>query len=135
MRTEYRTVKTLSLLSIGFILLMLATAASSIAEDGSNQQSSTSLTEVDSKYVCMVNDQLFVKEQIPVEYEGKTYYGCCEMCKEKIKSNPASRESVDPVSGEKVDKAESVIGAAPDGSVYYFESEDNLQKFNASASN
>ena len=135
MRTEYRTVKTLSLLSIGFVLLMLAAAASSIAEDGSNQQSSTSLTEVDSKYVCMVNDQLFVKEQIPVEYEGKTYYGCCEMCKEKIKSNPASRESVDPVSGGKVDKAESVIGAAPDGSVYYFESEDNLQKFNASASN
>lgn len=135
MRNEYRTLKTLSLLSIGFILLMLATAASSLAQDGSNQQSSTSLTEVDPKYVCMVNDQLFVKEQIPVEFEGKTYYGCCEMCKERIKSNPSSRESADPVSGMKVDKAESVIGAAPDGSVYYFENEDNLQKFNASASN
>ena len=83
----------------------------------------------------MITNQLFVKEQIPVEVEGKTYYGCCEMCKAKIKNNPASREATDPISGNKVDKAESVIGATDDGSIYYFETEENLEKFNASAKN
>jgi YHS domain-containing protein len=83
----------------------------------------------------MVTNQLFVKEQIPVELEGKTYYGCCEMCKAKIKNNPQSREATDPVSGKKVDKAEAVIGASADGNIYYFESEENLAEFNPSAVN
>jgi len=82
-----------------------------------------------------MTNQLFVKEQIPVEVEGKTYYGCCEMCKAKIKNDPESREATDPVSGNKVDKAESVIGAAPDGSIFYFESEENLANFSASSAN
>ncbi len=98
--------------------------------ENSNQQTSSSLTEVDSKHVCMVTNQLFAKEQIPIEVDGKTYYGCCEMCKEQIKNKPESREAIDPVSGKKVDKAESVIGAAPDGSIFYFESEENLAQFN-----
>ena len=135
MRNEYPSLKTLSLISISFVMFMLVVTASSIAEDNNMQQTSASLSEVEHQYVCMVNDQLFVKEQIPVELEGKTYYGCCEMCKEKIKTDAASRESVDPVSGKKIDKSDSVIGAAPDGSVYYFESEENLQKYNSTASN
>ena len=102
--------------------------------DNSNQQNS-SLTKVDSKYVCMITNQEFAKEQIPVELEGKTYYGCCEMCKAKIKNNPQSREATDPVSGNKVDKADAVIGAAPDGNVFYFENEENLSQFNPSAVN
>ena len=134
MRINKLSLKSATLFSLSFVMLMLAVSASSIAQVG-KQQTSTSLSEVEPQYVCMVNDQLFVKEQIPVELEGKTYYGCCEMCKEKIKTDAASRESVDPVSGKKIDKSESVIGAAPDGSVYYFESEENLQKFNPTASN
>jgi len=102
--------------------------------DNSSQQNS-SLTKVDSKYVCMITNQEFAKEQIPVELEGKTYYGCCEMCKAKIKNNPQSREATDPISGNTVDKAEAVIGAAPDGKVFYFESEENLSQYSPSAAN
>ncbi|MFB3147111.1 MAG: hypothetical protein ACE10J_00415 [Thermodesulfobacteriota bacterium] len=121
---------------ISFLLLTFAISFSTFTQaDNTNQQTSSSLTEVDSKYVCMVTNQLFVKEQIPVELEGKTYYGCCEMCKAKIKNNPQSREATDPVSGKKVDKAEAVIGATTDGSIYYFESAENLAEFNPSAVN
>jgi YHS domain-containing protein len=127
--------KSLSIRSlfISFLLLTFIISFGAFTQAG-NQQSSA-LTKVDSKYVCMMTNQLFVKEQIPVEVEGKTYYGCCEMCKAKIKNDPESREATDPVSGNKVDKAESVIGASADGSVFYFESEENLEMFNASATN
>ena len=121
---------------ISFLILTFAISFSTFTQaDNTNQQTSSSLTEVDSKYVCMVTNQLFVKEQIPVEMEGKTYYGCCEMCEAKIKNNPQSREATDPVSGKKVDKAEAIIGATADGSIYYFESEENLEEFNPSAVN
>lgn len=121
---------------ISFLLLTFAISFSTFTQaDNTNQQTSSSLTEVDSKYVCMVTNQLFVKEQIPVEVEGKTYYGCCEMCEAKIKNNPQSREATDPVSGKKVDKAEAIIGATADGSIYYFESGENLAEFNPSAKN
>jgi YHS domain-containing protein len=53
------------------------------------------------------------------------------MCKGKLKSNLASRISIDPVSGKQVDKATSVIAAANNGNVYYFENEKNLNIFNA----
>ncbi len=130
--------KSLSLRTFFFSLLVLTfiiSFSTFTQADNTNQQTSSSLTEVDSKYVCMVTNQLFVKEQIPVELEGKTYYGCCEMCKAKIKNNPQSREATDPVSGKKVDKAEAVIGASADGNIYYFESEENLAEFNPSAVN
>ena len=121
---------------ISFLILTFAISFSTFTQaDNTNQQTSSSLTEVDSKYVCMVTNQLFVKEQIPVEVEGKTYYGCCEMCEAKIKNNPQSREATDPVSGNNVDKAEAIIGATADGSIYYFESGENLAEFNPSAKN
>jgi YHS domain-containing protein len=121
---------------ISFLILTFTISFCTFTQaDNTNQQTSSSLTEVDSKYVCMVTNQLFVKEQIPVEVEGKTYYGCCEMCEAKIKNNPQSREATDPVSGKKVYKAEAVIGATADGSIYYFESEENLEMFNPSAVN
>ncbi len=50
------------------------------------------------KYVCMINNQVFDKEQIPVEVDGKTYYGCCAMCKERLAKDADSRKAVDPVS-------------------------------------
>lgn len=53
------------------------------------------------------------------------------MYKGKLKSNLASRKSIDPVSGKEVDKATSIIGGANNGKVYYFENEQNLNMFNA----
>jgi YHS domain-containing protein len=85
------------------------------------------------KKVCMVTNQLFEKDQIPVAVGGQTYYGCCEGCKQTLRNDPAARTAVDPVSGKKVDKAKAVIGAAPDGKVLYFENEANFKKYSASS--
>lgn len=87
------------------------------------------LKQVETKKVCMVNNQVFEKDQIPVEVEGKTYYGCCAMCKERLAKDAEARTAVDPVTGKKVDKATAVIAALPDDSVLYFESEKTLAQY------
>jgi YHS domain-containing protein len=114
-------------------LMLLAAILTIGVVAGVNAQSEkakdTELTQVETKYVCMINNQRFDKEQIPVTVDGVTYYGCCEMCKEKLQKDKSSHVAVDPVSGKKVDKAKAVIGAAADGKVYYFESVENLKKF------
>lgn len=89
------------------------------------------LTKVASKTVCMVNEHAMGKDQIPVEVDGKTYYGCCDMCKKALAENAEKRAAVDPVTGKKVDKATAVIAAQEDGRVFYFESDETLAKHNA----
>jgi YHS domain-containing protein len=87
------------------------------------------LKRVETKKVCMVNNQVFEKDQIPVSVDGKTYYGCCEMCKERLAKDAAARTAVDPVTGKPVDKATAVIAAMPDGKVLYFESQETYEKY------
>ena len=87
------------------------------------------LTIVESAYVCMVNDARYDKEQVPVDVEGKTYYGCCDMCKARLAKNETLRMGVDPVSGNDVDKAEAIIAADSYRRVFYFESEETLEEF------
>ena len=87
------------------------------------------LKRVETKKVCMVNNQVFEKDQIPVAVNGKTYYGCCEMCKERLAKDAAARTAVDPVTGKQVDKATAVIAAMPDGKVLYFESQETYEKY------
>lgn len=88
-----------------------------------------SLHRVEAKYVCMANNRAFPVVQIPVEVEGKTYYGCCQMCEARLKKDESLRKGIDPVSGAEVDKADAVIGTKSDGSVYYFENEENYEAF------
>ena len=83
----------------------------------------------DPSLVCMVNNQFMGKPQIPVEVEGTTYYGCCEMCKTKLADDPSSRTAIDPISGASVDKAKAVLGKEESGAIHYFESAENLAKF------
>lgn len=90
-------------------------------------------TLVPSKQVCMINDASMSNEQIPIVIDGRTYYGCCPMCKERLGKDEASRYAVDPVSGKKVDKATALIGALPGGRVVYFESAETFAAYNASA--
>jgi len=92
-------------------------------------ETSPVLKRVEAKKVCMVNNQVFEKDQIPVEVAGKTYYGCCAMCKERLSKDAEARTGVDPVTGKKVDKATAVIVAQTDGSVLYFESEKTLEQY------
>ncbi len=104
------------LILIAFALPMSANAAET-------------LKQVESQYVCMINNKLFDSPQIPVEVDGKTYYGCCPMCKEKLEKSEQARIAADPVSGKTVDKATAIIGAKADGTVYYFENEESLKKY------
>lgn len=84
---------------------------------------------VEPSIVCMVNNAVMGKAQIPVKFEGKTYYGCCEGCVETIKTERAARYAKDPVSGKEVDKAKAVILEGPGGEALYFESLDTASRY------
>ena len=114
--------------ALALILTFVASAAMP-AEDAAQDK----VVVVLSKNVCMINNRSMANEQIPVEIDGKTYYGCCPMCKERLVKDESSRYAIDPVSGKTVDKAKAVIGALPGAAVLYFENETNLQKYNAGA--
>jgi YHS domain-containing protein len=100
--------------------LLLVSAGFAVAEP---------IERVEAKRVCMVNDSVFPKDQIPVQVDGKTYFGCCEMCKGRLASDASARVATDPVSGKQVDKATAVIGTTPDGKVLYFESDATFTAF------
>lgn len=113
-----------------FMTLMLVfIAIPAMAQEHNSEQSEGWLKPVEAKFVCMVTNQSYDTPQISVEVEGKTYYGCCPMCKEKLANDPAMRSAVDPVSGNSVNKADAVIGSGSNGMVYYFENEENFQKY------
>src|SRR5689334_24437539 len=109
--------------------LVLATAVAVVALALVRPARAEPLKRVPAKHVCMVNNTLFDKDQIPVAVDGKTYFGCCEMCKGRLAQDASMREAVDPVSGKTVDKAKAVIGAKPDGKVLYFENEKTLAAY------
>lgn len=82
-----------------------------------------------SSEVCMVNDQHMGREQIPVQVSGRTYYGCCAGCKDKLQNSAAARTGTDPVTRKPVDKAVAVIARTEAGKVFYFESGDTLERY------
>jgi hypothetical protein len=64
------------------------------------------------------------KPQIPVEVDGKTYYGCCAGCATALRNDPSTRVAADPYNGAKVDKATAFIARNPkdQDTVLYFQS-------------
>jgi YHS domain-containing protein len=134
-----RSPRRLGLAALALLLAALVAGFAFAGGEGEEEKGQTtgqttpvaaaSLKRVETKKVCMINNQVFEKDQIPVEVEGRTYYGCCEMCKERLAKDAAARSAVDPVTGKTVDKATAVIAAQADGSVLYFESEETLAKY------
>lgn len=110
-------------------LLVSVVLCSILLAMGGSKAWAEPIEKVAPNRVCMVNNTVFPKDQIPVEVAGKTYYGCCEMCKGRLASNAGLREAVDPISGKSVDKAKATIGAKPDGGVLYFENEKTFQQY------
>ena len=87
--------------------------------------------KVPNKQVCMVNNAYMAKDQIEVPHDGKTYYGCCNMCVERIPNDETARTAKDPFSGKSVDKSEAYIVLKDKaGNVDYFENEANYKKYN-----
>ncbi len=87
------------------------------------------LKRVPTEKVCMINNEFMSKKLIPVEVDGKTYYGCCQACYSMLKNDAKARRAVDPVSGKQVDKATAVIGSLPNGKVFYFENESSFTSY------
>jgi YHS domain-containing protein len=115
------------------MLLCAAVAIHTAAQTSASSAPSATgkLTKVDDhKKVCMVTNKKSDKDMIPVEVAGKTYYGCCEMCKGTLTKDASQRSAVDPVTKKPVDKSQAVIGAAANGDVLYFENDGNLNKYN-----
>ena len=110
---------------VALAFVCLLALAFGVAQAGEKAE----LKRVETKKVCMVNNQVFEKDQIPVAVDGKTYYGCCEMCKERLAKDAAARTATDPVTGKPVDKATAVIAAMPDGKVLYFESQETYEQY------
>lgn len=120
-----------------FLLLILAVTGLCLAQINAAEdvhqhnktKANATLTKVLNKKVCMINNMLFPNDQIPVQVEGKTYFGCCEMCKKTLVSDKTSRFAIDPITKKPVDKALAVIGALADGKVLYFANQDNFLAF------
>jgi YHS domain-containing protein len=91
----------------------------------------SAIQRVDPSQVCMVNNQYMGRPQIPVSVNGKTYYGCCPMCKGKLEREVSARAATDPVTGRQVDKADALIGKVENGDVLYFESQASLAAYRA----
>jgi YHS domain-containing protein len=109
-------------------------AAAAPAASSPSATSARQLTRVeDVSEVCMVNNRFMGRAQIPVVVEGKTYFGCCEMCKGRLAKDATARFAKDPVSGSDVDKSSAVIAKREDGQVLYFENAQNLERFQAGA--
>ena len=111
------------------LVMALSAFAPAMAADTGHTHDATWLKSTEAQYVCMMNNKVFDKPQIAIEIEGKTYYGCCPMCADRLKNDVSLRTATDPVSGKQVDKASAVIGADTHSMTYYFESKENLDKF------
>lgn len=115
----------------GLIVLGVFIVAQVQIDKKEAKTNTTVLKLVEAKNVCMGmgNNKLFERELMPVVVDGKTYYGCCDGCVDKLSKDEESRQAVDPVSGKIVDKATAVLGARPDGIVLYFENEENMGEY------
>jgi hypothetical protein len=83
----------------------------------------------DKSLICMVNDRYMGVKQIPVEAEGRIYYGCCAGCVKRIQEDEAIRNAIDPATGVNVDKNLAYTVKDKLGNVMYFESEDTYKQY------
>ena len=90
-----------------------------------------SMGHVQASYVCMVDNEYKDSTQLSVELDGKTYFGCCQPCIEYLQSDESIRFALDPLTKQKVNKADAFIAFKNDGSykIQYFESEINYKKY------
>jgi YHS domain-containing protein len=102
-----------------------------------------------TKVKCPVSGEWIKKTDAKAthEYDGKTYYFCCESCKEAFLKDPhkyiseksqekhghscqqADATAVDPACGMSIKKSETKISIEYDGKTYFFCSQECKEKF------
>lgn len=133
---KYFLMKTkIPFLALSFMIFFTILSCNNTKKETKQETATVKENTIDSKkeaglkssLVCFVNNKYMGIDQIPVEVEGKTYYGCCPNCVEKIKNLREVRYANDPLTGKEVDKALAYIVLSPQGNndVLYFESEQN----------
>lgn len=106
-------------LALGLLALTWWTSAC-----GQSHAATSYMEPVAKNQICMIQKYYMGPDQMtPVAIAGKTYYVCCQGCKDTLMKDPAKeRFAIDPVSGKKVDKADAVLGKASNGQIHFFES-------------
>lgn len=115
----------MKMIALLFSAMISATSFAQSAHEGHDM----SWKIVPNQTVCMVTEAHFARPQIPVKVDGKTYYGCCDNCKQTLTEDKKARTATDPVSKKSVDKATAVIAANSAGNVLYFASKKNFEKY------
>src|SRR5438477_6311835 len=83
----------------------------------------------DRSRICMMQDSVQPKSGLEHEYQGKTYWLCCQMCVQSFEADPERfAHAKDPVNGAVVDKARAPAYAIRD-KTYFFSSEKTLATF------
>jgi hypothetical protein len=137
MKTKMKT--KINVIVISFIALVVSVscnkAKNEVVQESTSVETSQGIkvneAKIKSSLVCFVNNKFMGIDQIPVEVEGKTYYGCCPDCVKKIKTIREVRYALDPLTGKEVDKALAYIVLSPSGNndILYFESELSYKKY------
>jgi len=83
----------------------------------------------DRSRICMMQDSVQPKPGVAQEYDGRTYWLCCQMCVQSFTADPEKfAHAKDPVTGDVVDKATAPVYAV-NGKAYFFSSEKTLDQF------
>lgn len=127
-------VKGFKILAVAFFMAFgFYGAAADAGTQATTRQAKAELKGANFSEVCMVTNNVVAgMPMIPVEVEGKTYFGCCQGCVGKLKMNPAIRVAKDPLTGKEVDKASAFIIADEKNKALYFESKETAEKYLAS---
>lgn len=116
-----------------------ATETTDVSAVEASQPDTTSVNDVSSygigdhvpsDLVCMVNNAYMGEKQMEVLFETKVYYGCCEMCVERIPNDKEARTAIDPFTSKPIDKSEAyIVLTSGRGDVAYFETEQTYRQF------
>jgi YHS domain-containing protein len=110
------------------MLLAFTIGSSFAAEAPAGTPPGTGRVE-DKTRICMMQDSLQPKPGLAHEYQGKTYWLCCQMCVQAFQGDPEKYAfAKDPVNGSRVDKA-TAPAYAVEGRAFFFSSETTLKTF------
>lgn len=86
------------------------------------------IKEVDPSHLCMNKNLVYKKPQGKVKIKGKYYYYCCSACYQALTNFESPRYAIDPISKEKVNKADAFT-VSENRKAVYFKNRDNAKKY------